>query len=130
MLNERYFTIKQAAQILGVTPLTLRNWDKKGILAAYRNPVNNYRLYRYADVADFISAIKRSGPRQPEAQRLAVRQEEEATPDADIAIPEAESDAYRGETDDAEPAHVLPPAYDQVPPPDTAWQNAEGEEPV
>lgn len=89
-MNEQYLTIKQVAKIIGVTPLTLRNWDKKGVLAAYRNPVNNYRLYRYADVADFISAIKRSGPRQPETQRLAVRQEEEPMADSSRAALETE----------------------------------------
>lgn len=61
MISERYLTLKEVAKILGVTPLTLRNWDKKGMLAAYRNPINNYRVYRYADVADFIAEIKNTG---------------------------------------------------------------------
>lgn len=130
MIDEQYLTIKQTARILGVTPLTLRNWDKKGALVAYRNPVNNYRLYRYADVSDFIAAIKRSGPRRSGSERLPVRLEEEATPDAGIAIPEAEPEAYGDETGDAGSAHALPPTYDQAPPPDTAWQTAEDEEPV
>lgn len=60
-MTDRYLTIREVSKIIGVTPLTLRNWDKKGLLAAYRNPLNNYRLYRYADVADLVAAIKKSG---------------------------------------------------------------------
>ena len=45
-MEKRYLSIKHAAKMLGGTPLTLRNWDKKGLLTAYRNPLNNYRVYR------------------------------------------------------------------------------------
>ena len=45
-MEKKYVTIRDAAQILGVTPMTLRNWEKKGKLVAYRNPMNNYRIYR------------------------------------------------------------------------------------
>jgi len=45
MSNEKYLTIKEAAKYLGVTPLTLRNWDKKGKLSPTRHPINNYRVY-------------------------------------------------------------------------------------
>lgn len=61
-MNEHYLTIKKVAKVIGVTPLTLRNWDKKGLFAAHRNPVNNYRLYRYSDVADFLIEIGKIGP--------------------------------------------------------------------
>ena len=57
-MNERYLSLREVSKILGVTPLTLRNWDKSGRLSAYRNPINNYRMYRYADVADLVSQIK------------------------------------------------------------------------
>ena len=30
--ENKYITIKEAAKILGVTPLTLRNWDKKRLV--------------------------------------------------------------------------------------------------
>ena len=56
----KYLSIKEAASCLGVTPLTLRNWDKKGILAAYRNPVNNYRVYRADQVALFQRRVENS----------------------------------------------------------------------
>lgn len=56
----KYISIKEAAKLLHVTPLTLRNWDKKGFLKAYRNPVNNYRMYRLDQIEEFIRRIERS----------------------------------------------------------------------
>ena len=52
-----YVTVKEAAEILGVAPLTLRRWDKTGKLIAYRNPVNNYRLYRRHDLKLFLKKV-------------------------------------------------------------------------
>ncbi len=46
MPRKSYLTIKEVANLLGVTPLTLRNWDQKGKLRALRNPINNYRVYK------------------------------------------------------------------------------------
>ena len=57
-MNNDYMKIKDAAALLKVTPLTLRNWDKKGLLAAYRHPVNNYRLYRTSDIQNLLSRIE------------------------------------------------------------------------
>lgn len=45
-----YISMQEAASLLGVTSTTLRNWDKAGSLKAVRHPVNNYRMYRMADV--------------------------------------------------------------------------------
>ena len=56
----KYLSIKVAAHMIGVTPLTLRNWDKKGILTSYRNPVNNYRVYRADQIEMFLRKIENS----------------------------------------------------------------------
>lgn len=53
-----YITIKQASKILGVTPLTLRNWDKSGKLKAHRHPMNNYRVYKIEDLERVIHEIE------------------------------------------------------------------------
>ena len=53
-----YITIKQASKILGVSPLTLRNWDKNGKLKAYRHPMNNYRVYKIEDLETVIQEIE------------------------------------------------------------------------
>lgn len=57
-MNKQYFTIKEAAAILGVTPLTLRNWDKNGKLKAHRHPMNNYRVYKYDDLETVFKEIE------------------------------------------------------------------------
>lgn len=62
-MASKYLKIKEAAAILGVTPLTLRNWDKQGKLKAYRNPINNYRVYKAEDIELFLRKIE-SGKRR------------------------------------------------------------------
>lgn len=59
-MNNKYITIKDAASILGVSKLTLRNWDKNGKLKAYRHPFNNYRIYRVEDIDQVIDLIETS----------------------------------------------------------------------
>jgi DNA (cytosine-5)-methyltransferase 1 len=57
-MEKGYLTVKEVAKILGVTPLTLRNWDKAGKLKAYRNPINNYRVYKYEEIELFLRKIE------------------------------------------------------------------------
>ncbi|HEV8378956.1 MAG TPA: ATP-binding protein [Tepidisphaeraceae bacterium] len=45
-----YLTVGEAADFLGVSPWTLRNWDKAGRLKAVRHPKNGYRIYRQQDL--------------------------------------------------------------------------------
>lgn len=57
-MERKYYTIKQAAKLLGVTPLTLRNWDKNGKLKAYRHPINNYRVYKPDQLELFLRKME------------------------------------------------------------------------
>lgn len=57
-MANQYVTIKQASSILGVSPLTLRNWDKNGRLKALRHPMNNYRVYRIEDLEKVMQEIE------------------------------------------------------------------------
>lgn len=57
MSESKLITIKEAAEMLGVTTLTLRNWDKSGKLVALRHPLNNYRVYKRVDIDDLIEKI-------------------------------------------------------------------------
>ncbi|MDY2844217.1 MAG: helix-turn-helix domain-containing protein [Treponema sp.] len=50
-----YLSVSQAAEFIGVTPLTLRNWDKAGKLKAVRNPINGYRMYGKEELEKFLS---------------------------------------------------------------------------
>ena len=54
-----YITIKKAAEYLKVSGQTLRNWDKQGKLKTYRNPMNNYRLYKKAELDKILKSIKK-----------------------------------------------------------------------
>jgi hypothetical protein len=49
-----YLLIKEAADFLGVAANTLRNWEDRGIVSVYRNPKNNYRLYKKRELADLL----------------------------------------------------------------------------
>lgn len=58
-----YVQIKDAAEFLGVSPSTLRNWERAGKIAAYRNPINHYRLFRRPDLERLLADIEHSaGP--------------------------------------------------------------------
>lgn len=50
--------IHDAALFLGVTPNTLRNWEKDKKIIAYRNPLNRYRLYKKEDLEKLLANIK------------------------------------------------------------------------
>ena len=62
-MPKKYLLVTEVARLLGVTPLTIRNWDSRGKLIAYRNPVNNYRMYKVEDVEALMRAIERSKER-------------------------------------------------------------------
>ena len=57
-MQQKYYTIKRAAKLLHVTPLTLRNWYKNGKLKAYRHPLNNYRVYKTEQLEMFLRKIE------------------------------------------------------------------------
>ena len=57
-IAKKYFTIKEVADILGITPQTVRNWDKAGKLKALRNPINNYRVYKREEIELFLRRIE------------------------------------------------------------------------
>ena len=58
--NIKLITVKQASKILGVTPLTLRNWDNSGKFPASRHPMNNYRVYKISDIEQLLTNIEAS----------------------------------------------------------------------
>jgi DNA (cytosine-5)-methyltransferase 1 len=57
-MENKLISIKEAAKILNVSKLTLRNWDKNGKLSALRHPINNYRVYRLEDINKIIEQIE------------------------------------------------------------------------
>jgi len=54
---KKYITIKQAAEILGINPMTLRRWDNKGKFKAFHHPLNHYRLYERSKIEKLYKKI-------------------------------------------------------------------------
>jgi MerR family copper efflux transcriptional regulator len=52
-----YLRISQAAQHLGVSPNTLRNWVNAGKVAAFRHPMNAYRLFKRKDLDALLKQV-------------------------------------------------------------------------
>ena len=58
--DEGYVRVKEAAEILGVSPNTVRAWGAAGKIEEYRHPANNYRLYRRTDLERLMRQIETS----------------------------------------------------------------------
>ena len=52
-----YLRISEAAEYLGVSPNTLRNWVNAGKVAAARHPVNGYRLFKREDLDTLLKQV-------------------------------------------------------------------------
>src|SRR6476646_7390660 len=62
-------TISEAADFLGVSTATLRNWDRSGKLKPRRHPQNGYRIYLHEDLEALLrSADLSSLTEEPFAQ--------------------------------------------------------------
>ena len=59
-MTKKFLTVREVAGLIGITPLTVRNWDARGKLVAYRNPMNNYRLYKVEDIEVLMRQIEQS----------------------------------------------------------------------
>lgn len=59
-----YLLVKEAAQLLGVSPNTVRNWGETGKLTEYRHPVNNYRLFKRSELESLSKKLSSPKPRR------------------------------------------------------------------
>jgi MerR family copper efflux transcriptional regulator len=62
-----FLRISEAAEYLGVSPNTLRNWESAGTIVATRHPMNDYRLFRREDLDAMLKKVERP-PRQRKAK--------------------------------------------------------------
>lgn len=53
-----YLKIKDAAEFLGVTQNTLRNWEKENKIKVYKGNMNDFRLYKKEDLENILHDIK------------------------------------------------------------------------
>ena len=56
---KRLVTVQKAALILGISPKTLREWDRKDKFKAKRHPINGYRMYDLSDVEALKNKIEK-----------------------------------------------------------------------
>lgn len=63
--RNRMLRVKEAADLLGVSPNTVRAWGAAGKIPEYRHPVNGYRLYRQEELESLLRRIEasRTSPR-------------------------------------------------------------------
>lgn len=54
-----YLTVQGAAEFLGVSANTLRNWERDKKISVYRNPQNKYRLYKKEDLEKILNSIQK-----------------------------------------------------------------------
>jgi hypothetical protein len=66
--NNEYVTVKDAAEMLGISPNTPRSWGALGAIVAYLHPVNSCRLYRRIDLEKLRKRLE-----QPQVARPAIR---------------------------------------------------------
>ena len=56
---DSYLTVTEAAEHLGVSANTIRNWGRDGKLPEHRHPINNYRLFKVADLDKLLKQAKK-----------------------------------------------------------------------
>lgn len=55
-----YLQVSEAAEYIGVSPQTLRRWDRDGRLSAVRRPGSKYRYYKVSDLEPFRLEYRRA----------------------------------------------------------------------
>jgi DNA-binding transcriptional MerR regulator len=69
-MDRKLISIKDAAKLLGVTALTLRNWDNSGKFPATRHPINNYRVYKVEDIERLLMEIETNRGKRPTRKQV------------------------------------------------------------
>jgi MerR family copper efflux transcriptional regulator len=64
-----FLRVKEAAELLGVSPNTIRAWGEGGKIPEYRHPINRFRLYKRAELESVLRQIERSRRGSPKADR-------------------------------------------------------------
>ncbi|CAL2089124.1 DNA (cytosine-5-)-methyltransferase [Tenacibaculum sp. 190524A02b] len=57
MVTKDYYSLSEAAEVLGKSKETLRRWDRDGKLEAFREPVSNYRVYKKELINSLIKPL-------------------------------------------------------------------------
>ncbi|MFZ2323426.1 MAG: DNA methyltransferase [Ignavibacteriaceae bacterium] len=55
---EKFYNLKEVAEILNVNRETLRRWDRSGKFPSTRHPINNYRVYPSSKVNQLVKELQ------------------------------------------------------------------------
>ena len=68
MHNDKILSISEAAKYIGVFTLTLRNWEKKGKIKAFRT-LGGHRRFRQSDLDHIVNGDTTKEPRDENTDR-------------------------------------------------------------
>ncbi len=51
--------VKEAAELLGVCPNTIRSWGASGKLTEYRHPINDYRMFKRKEIENLLRKLSK-----------------------------------------------------------------------
>ncbi len=58
-IRDEFVLVKEAAEMLGVCPNTIRAWGDSGKITQYRHPINDYRMFKRKDIASLIQKMQK-----------------------------------------------------------------------
>jgi len=62
-IRDEFVLVKEAAELLGVCPNTIRSWGENGKLTEYRHPVNSYRMFKRNEIERLLKKMTVPAPR-------------------------------------------------------------------
>jgi predicted site-specific integrase-resolvase len=63
VVNVKYYTIHEFSKLVGKTPQTLRNWNKKGLLIPHHTGANGYRYYSHDQLKQVLNIKEDKKPK-------------------------------------------------------------------
>ena len=54
---DSFLTVAEAAEYLGVSSNTIRNWGRDGKIKEHRHPIINYRLFKAVDLERILKKV-------------------------------------------------------------------------
>ena len=63
-VRDEFVLVKEAAELLGVCPNTIRAWGESGKLTEYRHPMNDYRMFKKKDIDKLLLKMQQPARRK------------------------------------------------------------------
>ena len=89
MNQQGFFSINEAAKMVGVSPATIRNWEKNGLIKSKRRD-NNYRVFDFKDI-ETLKAIQHYSVEKGMTQELI----KELVSKDDLTFLESDESSYK-----------------------------------